>query len=171
MWWPANLVQVSLFSALHEKEERPQGGLTRNQFFVITLVCSFAYYVVPGYLFPMMTSLSWICWIFPKSVLAQQLGSGLSGLGMGSIGIDWSTISSYLGSPLASPWFAVANMGIGLTCMMQKHFQFFLWISSLPLAKTTTFPRSLIRTSIWTSRPMTIMARCILVSSLLCHME
>jgi len=111
--------------ALHEKEERLKGGLTRNQFFVITLMCSFAYYIVPGYLFPMITSISWICWVFPKSVLAQQLGSGLYGLGMGSIGIDWSTISSYLGSPLASPWFAVANIGVG--------FVFFVYIL-LPLA-------------------------------------
>ncbi|KAA0047358.1 oligopeptide transporter 5-like [Cucumis melo var. makuwa] len=31
MWWPANLVQVSLFRALHEKEKRPRGGHTRLQ--------------------------------------------------------------------------------------------------------------------------------------------
>ncbi|KAJ6326552.1 hypothetical protein OIU78_013618 [Salix suchowensis] len=66
MWWPANLVQVSLFRALHEKEERSKGGVTRTQFFLIAFTCSFAYYVFPGYLFEMLTSLSWICWIFPK---------------------------------------------------------------------------------------------------------
>lgn len=118
MWWPANLVQVSLFRALHEKEERPKGGLTRTQFFLIAFVCSFAYYVFPGYLFQMLTSLSWICWIFPTSILAQQLGSGLSGLGIGAIGLDWSSISSYLGSPLASPWFATANVAAGFFLIM-----------------------------------------------------
>ncbi|KAI7740061.1 hypothetical protein M8C21_022123 [Ambrosia artemisiifolia] len=61
----------------------------------------------------MLTSLSWLCWIFPKSVLAQQIGSGLHGLGVGVIGLDWSSISSYLGSPLASPWFATANIAAG----------------------------------------------------------
>ncbi|KAK1580870.1 hypothetical protein Q3G72_000850 [Acer saccharum] len=35
MWWPANLVQVSLFRALHEKEKRPKGGLSRLQFFLM----------------------------------------------------------------------------------------------------------------------------------------
>ncbi|XP_031257592.1 oligopeptide transporter 7-like isoform X3 [Pistacia vera] len=113
MWWPQNLVQVSLFSnhrALHEKEERMKGRLTRNQFFLVAFVCSFAYYVFPGYLFPMLTSLSWICWVFPTSLFAQQLGSGLHGLGIGAIGLDWSSISAYLGSPLASPWFATANI-------------------------------------------------------------
>ncbi|KAF5194202.1 Oligopeptide transporter [Thalictrum thalictroides] len=113
MWWPQNLVQVSLFRALHEKEKRPKGGLTRNQFFLIAFTCSFAYYVLPGYLLPVLTSLSWICWIFPTSILAQQLGSGLHGLGLGAIGFDWSSISSYLGSPLASPWFASANIAVG----------------------------------------------------------
>ncbi|KAL4187975.1 hypothetical protein AMTRI_Chr09g21550 [Amborella trichopoda] len=113
MWWPYNLVQVSIFGALHEKEERPKESLTRNQFFLVALICSFAYYALPGYLFPMLTSLSWICWIFPKSVLAHQLGSGLHGLGLGAIGLDWSSISSYLDSPLASPWFATANVAAG----------------------------------------------------------
>lgn len=61
----------------------------------------------------MLTSLSWICWVFPTSILAQQLGSGLRGLGVGVIGLDWSTICAYLGSPLASPWFATVNVATG----------------------------------------------------------
>ncbi|RWR89396.1 Oligopeptide transporter [Cinnamomum micranthum f. kanehirae] len=113
MWWPHNLVQVSLFRALHEKEERLKGGVTRNQFFIIASICSFAYYILPGYFFPMLTSLSLLCWIFPNSVTAHQLGSGFHGLGVGVVGLDWSTISSYLGSPLASPWFATANVAVG----------------------------------------------------------
>ncbi|AQL02468.1 Oligopeptide transporter 7 [Zea mays] len=48
--------------------------MTRNQFFLVAFVCSFAYYVFPGYLFQMLTSLSWLCWAFPRSVVAQQLG-------------------------------------------------------------------------------------------------
>ncbi|KAJ4956942.1 hypothetical protein NE237_013725 [Protea cynaroides] len=137
MWWPANLVQVSLFRALHENEKRPKGGLTRTQFFIIAFACSFAYYVLPGYLFPMLTSLSWICWIFPKSVLAQQLGSGMYGLGIGAIGIDWSTISSYLGSPLASPWFATANVAVGFFLVMYVLTPITYWLN---VYKAKTFP-------------------------------
>ncbi|KAG2609058.1 oligopeptide transporter 7-like [Panicum virgatum] len=118
MWWPSNLVQVSLFRALHEKEQRVKGSLTRNQFFLVAFICSFAYYIFPGYLFQMLTSLSWVCWVFPHSVFAQQLGSGLQGLGIGAIGLDWSTVSSYLGSPLASPWFATANVAAGFFIIM-----------------------------------------------------
>ncbi|XP_058224116.1 oligopeptide transporter 7-like [Rhododendron vialii] len=136
MWWPANLVQVSLFRALHEKEERPKGGVTRTQFFLIALTCSFSYYVFPGYLFEMLTSFSWICWIFPTSVLAQQLGSGLYGLGIGALGFDWSTIASYLGSPLASPWFATANVAAGFVFVMYVLTPICYW---LDVYKAKTF--------------------------------
>ncbi|KAF6153675.1 hypothetical protein GIB67_000908 [Kingdonia uniflora] len=137
MWWPANLVQVSLFRALHEKEVRLKGGLSRTQFFLIAFIGSFAYYVFPGYLFPMLTSLSWICWILPTSVLAQQLGSGLYGLGIGAIGLDWSTISSYLGSPLASPWFATANIAVGFAVVMYVLTPITYWLN---VYKAKTFP-------------------------------
>ncbi|XP_021908185.1 oligopeptide transporter 7-like [Carica papaya] len=137
MWWPQNLVQVSLFRALHEKEERPKGGLTRNQFFLIAFICSFGYYALPGYLFPMLTSMSWICWVFPTSVIAQQLGSGLHGLGVGAIGFDWSSISSYLGSPLASPWFATANIAVGFALVTYVITPIAYWLN---LFKARTFP-------------------------------
>ncbi|KAG6556602.1 hypothetical protein Mapa_001543 [Marchantia paleacea] len=113
MWWPSNLVQVSLFRTLHETDNRPKGGLTRGQFFVIVLGCSFCWYVMPGYLFPMLSSLSWVCWAWPTSVQAHQLGSGMHGLGLGAIALDWSTIASFLGSPLATPFFAIANIFAG----------------------------------------------------------
>ncbi|GLJ24525.1 hypothetical protein SUGI_0468610 [Cryptomeria japonica] len=105
---------------LHEEEER-QRGVTRIQFFLIALTCSFAYYRLPGYLFPLLTSFSWLCWMFPLSIIAQQVGSGLHGLGLGAVGLDWSTICSYLGSPLATPWFAVASVAA-----YEKHGQLHL---------------------------------------------
>ncbi|KAG5050836.1 Oligopeptide transporter 7 [Glycine soja] len=137
MWWPQNLVQVSLFRALHEQEKRPKGGLTRNQFFLIAFLCSFAYYVFPGYLIPMLTSISWICWVFPTSVIAHQLGSGLHGLGLGAIGFDWSSICSYLGSPLASPWFATANVAAGFAIFMYVIMPIAYWTN---LYKARSFP-------------------------------
>lgn len=91
----------------------------------------------PGYLFQILTSLSWICWIYPQSVLAQQLGSGLYGLGIGALGIDWSTISSYLGSPLASPWFATANVAVGFFFVMYILTPLCYWLN---VYKAKTFP-------------------------------
>ncbi|GER52828.1 oligopeptide transporter [Striga asiatica] len=118
MWWPANLVQVSLFRALHEVEIRPKGGLTRLQFFIMVLASSFSYYIIPNYLFPSITALSFVCWIWKDSVTAQQIGSGLHGLGLGSFALDWSTVAGFLGSPLATPGFAIVNMLVGFVLVV-----------------------------------------------------
>lgn len=110
MWWPSTLMQVSLFRALHENDEK---RMSRGKFFLIALICSFSWYVVPGYLFATISTISWVCWIFPKSVTAHQLGSGGSGLGLGSFSLDWTTIASFLGNPLVTPFFATANIIVG----------------------------------------------------------
>ncbi|QHO26527.1 hypothetical protein HN51_023627 [Arachis hypogaea] len=125
MWWPSNLVQVSLFRAFHEKEKRPKEGLTRLQFFLMVFGASFAYYLIPGYLFQAISSVSILCLIFKDSILAHQIGSGMKGLGIGSFGIDWNTVAGFLGSPLAVPAFAITNMLVG--------FVFFIYVV-LPLA-------------------------------------
>ncbi|KAL7088462.1 hypothetical protein ACP275_13G128600 [Erythranthe tilingii] len=118
MWWPSNLVQVSLFRALHENETRRKGGLTRLQFFIVVLISSFSYYIVPNYLFPSITALSFVCWIWRDSVTAQQLGAGVHGLGIGSFAFDWSTVAGFLGSPLATPGFAIVNMLVGFIVVL-----------------------------------------------------
>ncbi|KAB1221651.1 Oligopeptide transporter 1 [Morella rubra] len=110
MWWPSNLVQVSLFRTLYDVEVRPKGSLTRLQFFLVVLVSGFAYYIVPNYLFPSITAMSFVCWIWKDSVTAQQIGSGLRGLGVGSFALDWSTVAGFLGSPLATPGFDIINI-------------------------------------------------------------
>ncbi|KAM0932321.1 putative oligopeptide transporter, OPT superfamily [Dioscorea sansibarensis] len=113
MWWPGNLVMVSLFRALNEEEKRPKGRISRLQFFMIVLISSFAYYIVPGYFFPSISALSFVCWIWKNSVTAQQIGSGYNGFGIGSFGLDWTTVSGFLGSPLANPAFAIINKMAG----------------------------------------------------------
>ncbi|EYU18387.1 hypothetical protein MIMGU_mgv1a0036351mg, partial [Erythranthe guttata] len=110
MWWPGTLVQVSLFRALHEKDEQ---RMSRAKFFLIALICSFSWYLVPGYIFPTLTSISWVCWTFSKSVTAQQIGSGLRGLGFGALTLDWTAVASFLLSPLICPFFAIMNIFAG----------------------------------------------------------
>ncbi|CAM6126100.1 unnamed protein product [Calypogeia fissa] len=111
MWWPSQLMQVSLFRALHEKESGK--GLTRSQFFVLAMTASFAYYLLPGYLFKVVTCISWVCWLWPNSVTAHQLGSGMKGLGIGAVSLDWAGMAAFLGSPLVSPWMATVNVAAG----------------------------------------------------------
>ncbi|CAI0378726.1 unnamed protein product [Linum tenue] len=118
MWWPANLVQVSLFRALHEKEKRAKGGYTRLQFFTIVFICSFAYYAFPGYFMPSISTISVICLVWSRSITAQQVGSGMSGLGLASFGLDWATVASFLGSPIANPLYAIVNSFVGFVLLI-----------------------------------------------------
>ncbi|KAF3453286.1 hypothetical protein FNV43_RR03726 [Rhamnella rubrinervis] len=127
MWWPSNLVQVSLFRALHDKEKRPKKGRTRLQFFFLVFACSFAYYIIPSYLFPSITAISIVCYIWKDSITAQQIGSGLHGLGIFSFGIDWNTVAGFLGSPLATPGFAIINILIGFFIMVYVLNPIFYW--------------------------------------------
>ncbi|CAI5993632.1 unnamed protein product [Closterium sp. NIES-64] len=113
MWWPTDLVYVSLYRTLHESDTPARGMLTRAHFFFLITALSFCWYLVPGYLIPIVSCLSWVCWVWPASITAQQLGSGLRGMGLGAITLDWATMSAFLASPLAAPWFAILNVGIG----------------------------------------------------------
>ncbi|XP_071725138.1 oligopeptide transporter 3 [Rutidosis leptorrhynchoides] len=112
MWWPANVAQVSLFRALHEKEHKSE-GMTRMKFFLVVFTASFIYYIFPGYLFTILTFFSWVCWVWPKSITAQQIGSGYKGLGVGSLTLDWAGISAYHGSPLVAPFSSILNVAVG----------------------------------------------------------
>ncbi|KAL8505404.1 hypothetical protein ACS0TY_016588 [Phlomoides rotata] len=115
---PFNLkehVLITIFATcgtLHEDDKRKKGGLTRLQFFLVVFISSFAYYLIPGYFFPTLSSISVVCLVWKKSVFAQQLGSGLYGLGIGSFGLDWATVR-YLGNPISTPGFAIVNIMIG----------------------------------------------------------
>ncbi|XXG55843.1 hypothetical protein AAC387_Pa03g3414 [Persea americana] len=135
MWWPGTLVQVSLFRALHEKDEQ---HMSRAKFFLIALICSFSWYVLPGYIFPTLTNISWICWAFSKSITAQQLGSGMRGLGLGAFTLDWSAVAAFMFSPLIYPFFAIANVFSGFFIMVYVVIPIAYW--ALDIYKAKTFP-------------------------------
>ncbi|KAH8551798.1 OPT family small oligopeptide transporter [Umbelopsis sp. PMI_123] len=127
MVWPINLVNATLFHTLHREvpkavreAEKAVRGLSwsRNKMFLVCFGISFCWYFFPGYIMPILTSISWICWIKKDSVLVSQIGSGLNGLGMLSFTLDWSTMTAWLPSPLAIPWVVQANMLAGFVAFV-----------------------------------------------------
>ncbi|KAF9583738.1 hypothetical protein BGW38_008704, partial [Lunasporangiospora selenospora] len=112
MIWPANLVQVALFNTLHQDESLQPGQWSRFKFFCFATLGMFLYAWIPGFLFPVLSSIAWVCWINPKSLVLSQVG-GAGGLGVGAISLDWNNIVSFLGSPLIIPWWAQVNIGLG----------------------------------------------------------
>ncbi|KAJ7129479.1 small oligopeptide transporter [Mycena epipterygia] len=133
MIWPANLVTCALFNTLHSTEYAgvgSRGGFSRERFFYIAFACSAVWYILPGYLFTALSYFSWVCWIAPNNIVVNQLFGVNYGLGMGLLTFDWAQIA-YIGSPLATPWWAEANIAVG--------FVFFFWILSPALYFTNTW--------------------------------
>ncbi|RVW58121.1 Oligopeptide transporter 4 [Vitis vinifera] len=145
MWWPSTLVQISLFRTLHgkenevdEQETEVQQRTSRSKFFLIAMLCSFLWYMVPGYLFQSLQSIAWVCWAFPNSVTAHQIGSGFRGLGFGALTLDWTVVASFLFSPLVCPFFAIVNVFIGYVLIIYIVMPISYW--GLNVYNARTFP-------------------------------
>ncbi|RKP23247.1 putative oligopeptide transporter [Syncephalis pseudoplumigaleata] len=111
MIWPFNLMCVVMFRALHERETT--GGLTRIRFFLLVAGISGAYYFLPGFLAPFLSTISVLCLAMPHSLVANQIGSFTKGMGVLSFTLDWNAITSSLTSPLMTPFWAIANTFVG----------------------------------------------------------
>ncbi|KAH0590027.1 hypothetical protein H2248_000205 [Termitomyces sp. 'cryptogamus'] len=121
MIWPLSLVNCALFNTLHSTQYAgigTRGGLSRERFFLYAFIGSFTWYFFPGYLFQALSYFSWVSWIRPDDPTIAALFGYIHGMGMSVITFDWSQIA-YIGSPLATPWWAEANIFAG--------FVFFFW--------------------------------------------
>ncbi|KAJ7083662.1 OPT oligopeptide transporter protein-domain-containing protein [Mycena belliarum] len=121
MIWPNTLVSCALFNTLHSQNYAGVGkhpGMSRERFWLIAFLGTATWYFVPGYLFQALSYFSWACWIAPNNVIVNQLFGYRSGLGFSVLTFDWNQIA-YIGSPLATPWWAEANIMISFT--------FFYW--------------------------------------------
>ncbi|CAN0915801.1 Oligopeptide transporter 5 [Linum grandiflorum] len=81
------------------------------------------------------------------SITAQQIGSGLNGFGIGSFGLDWSTVAGFLGSPLATPLFAILNTMGGFFLFVYVILPIAYWKNtfnarSFPMLSQQTFDSS-----------------------------
>ncbi|KAF9377377.1 hypothetical protein CPC16_011854, partial [Podila verticillata] len=112
MVWPGTLVVASLFRSLHaQQHEDDHGRMPRMKYFLIITTGSFLYYWIPGFIFPTIGTIAWICWINPNNVVLSQI-TGSNGLGVGVIAFDWAAATTYI-APMVTPWFAQVNILIG----------------------------------------------------------
>ncbi|KAJ7232442.1 OPT oligopeptide transporter protein-domain-containing protein [Mycena haematopus] len=149
--WPANLVNCALFNTLHSQQYAgigSRGGLSRERFFLYAFLGSFFWYFFPGYIFQALSYFSWVTWIKPNDLPLPNSSGGFlwflldfpsltniiaryfHGMGMSVITFDWNQIT-YIGSPLATPWWAEANIFGG--------FVFFFWFLTPVLYFTNTW--------------------------------
>lgn len=75
---------------------------------------SCAYQLLPGYLVPSLSCVSFLCWVWNKSsrtdLTAQQIGAGRNGLGLFSFSFDWPSISDFGSDPLSTPPFVIKHV-------------------------------------------------------------
>ncbi|KAI5994878.1 OPT oligopeptide transporter protein-domain-containing protein [Pisolithus marmoratus] len=131
--WPINLVTCALFNTLHSQVYTGignHGGISRERFFIYVWLAGVLWYFVPGYMFQALSYFSWVCWIAPNNIIVNQLFGYVSGLGMSVITFDWAQIT-YVVNPIATPWWAAANVGTG--------FAFFFWLVVPCLYYTNTW--------------------------------
>lgn len=116
MVWPANLVNCALFRTLHDDDvnndnegignKKSRWNMSRLRFFFFASFFQFLWYWFPGYIFPVLSLFSWVCMIKPDNVVLSQL-TGVNGLGIGSLELDWNAWVSFLGSPIIVPFWLV----------------------------------------------------------------
>lgn len=119
MVWPANLVTCTVMHALHTHvpaDPAATGGwkMGRYSFFLVVALACFAWTWVPQVFAQFLQYFAFACWIAPRNIVVNQVFGAFTGLGIVPVTFDWLTVSSWLGSPLESPAFAIFNVAFGL---------------------------------------------------------
>ncbi|ODV84329.1 hypothetical protein CANARDRAFT_201006 [[Candida] arabinofermentans NRRL YB-2248] len=117
--WPQAVMQTAMF-----KFSAKGQGLSQMQIFIIGLVGMFLWELLPEYVFPMTSSLAFVCYMKPHSKSMNFLGSGLGGLGFLNVTLDWSNITS---SVMLSPYWTIVLQFIGFVSICWIALPFFKW--------------------------------------------
>ncbi|KAL1692218.1 OPT oligopeptide transporter protein-domain-containing protein [Schizophyllum commune] len=108
MIWPESLITCALFNTLHSARYAGiggHGGMSRERFFVYSFIASFVWFGALSYF-------SWVTWIRPDDPVIAQVFGYFHGMGLTAVTFDWNQIA-YMGSPLATPWWAQVNVLTG----------------------------------------------------------
>lgn len=99
------LQQTALFETQKKQNLNPTPSSRKQmRVFFCTLVFITLWQFLPEYAFPMLGSMAFLCWVAPKNVVANFIGSGLGGMGFMNLSFDWSNISKNYNLFL-TPWW------------------------------------------------------------------
>ncbi|EIM85355.1 OPT oligopeptide transporter [Stereum hirsutum FP-91666 SS1] len=105
--FPLTLQQVSVFKAQRMSlSTASTTAKTQMRVFWYGILIFFLWEFLPEYIFPFTSSLAFLCWV-TKNSTAQFLGSGLGGVGLLNVTLDWSNIGSTM---IYYPWWTQLNM-------------------------------------------------------------
>jgi OPT family oligopeptide transporter len=148
MIWPKTLMSCCLIRTLDREDEnneleeintnKTRWKMSRSSFFLLMVFFQFLWYWLPGYIFPVLSLLSFACMLAPNNIVLAQV-TGANGLGLGAIQLDWNAWVAYLGSPILVPFwytFVLTKSSILFSLISRAHVNFFIgfilgiWIAS-----------------------------------------
>lgn len=152
MIWPQTLVTTSLFNTLHtskgdviNKMNANGWTVSRYRFFCYVAAFSFVFYWLPGYLFKALSYFNFVCWIWPRNIVVNQLFGVSLGLGIIPISFDWTQATQAAdASPLATPAWVSANTyaAVFLFYIVIQPILYYtnaLYAKYMPMMSTTTY--------------------------------
>jgi hypothetical protein len=125
----SRLSQTALFETQKKQNQNPTPTSKKQMRVFFSALCFITLWqFLPEYVFPMLGSLAFLCWVAPQNATVNFIGSGLGGMGFMNLSFDWSSISVvYSSSTLfLTPWWTQVVVFVG--------FAFNCWIL-IPAAK------------------------------------
>ncbi|EXF75525.1 hypothetical protein CFIO01_06261 [Colletotrichum fioriniae PJ7] len=114
--WFTALCQTALFETQKKQREAPTASSRKQtRVFFWALLGMTMWQFLPEYIFPMLGSLAFLCWVAPNNAVANFVGSGFGGMGFLNLSLDWSNISTN-GSLFLTPWWTQVVMFCGFAC-------------------------------------------------------
>lgn len=92
--WPQALMQTTLFQTQAKSDADSLLSKKQMRVFFTALLGMCAWEFLPEFVFPMVSSLAFLCWVAPRNKTANFIGSGLGGMGFLNLTLDWSNITS-----------------------------------------------------------------------------
>lgn len=123
--WPRALMQTNLFNSMKSADlpNHQKQSSRRMKVFFMLIIGMTIWEFFPEYVFPMLSSLSFLCWVAPNNYTANFIGGGMGGMGFLNHSLDWANITS---SVMLSPYWTI--------CIQFAAFFFSCWVL-IPAAK------------------------------------
>ncbi|KAI9827985.1 MAG: hypothetical protein M1819_006828 [Sarea resinae] len=117
--WYKALCQTNLFETQRKNNETPT-PLARRQMtiFFLALIGVILWQFLPEFVFPMLGSLAFLCWVAPRNAAANFVGAGFGGMGFLNLSLDWSSIEGGMVELFLAPWWTqvLCFLGYAIPC-------------------------------------------------------
>jgi hypothetical protein len=112
----SRLCQTALFETQKKQRQTPTPeSRKQTRVFWLALLGMTLWQFLPEYIFPMLGSLAFLCWVAPQNHVANFVGAGFGGMGFLNLSLDWSNISSQA-SLFLTPWWTQVVMFMAFVC-------------------------------------------------------